>query len=109
MQDVYELVTEGHDVPHAPQLVVLLLVSTHEPPHRTSGGMHLLHAPPEQNDPDAHLFPQAPQWLELVCRSMQAPSHLVVPTPQDTTHAPPEQTSPAPHALPHAPQLPTST
>jgi hypothetical protein len=60
--------TPGHSVPHAPQFVVLVCVSTHCPAQFTSGDVQLTtHCPPWQTLPSPQALPQAPQWLLLVC------------------------------------------
>jgi hypothetical protein len=50
-----------------------------------------------------HAVPQAPQWLKLVWRLMQAPLHRVIPAGH--AHVPAAQVAPVGHALVHEPQF----
>lgn len=61
------LAPPGHVVPHAPQLAALVVVSTHSPPHRMVGGMHVIEQTPiEQLCPEGQALPHVPQWVLLV-------------------------------------------
>ncbi len=62
----------GHTLPHAPQLVALVLVFTHAAPQRVVPPGHA-HTPPTHDCAAGQTVPQAPQLL----RSVLALTHAV--------------------------------
>jgi hypothetical protein len=66
-------------VPHPPQLLLSVCVSVQMPPHTVNpepGGQELVHTPPWQACPAAHVLPQAPQLAVPVCKT-QEPLHII--------------------------------
>jgi hypothetical protein len=59
------------------------------------------HTPEEQEPPDAHVFPHAPQLLTLVVKLTQVPLQFVWPAGQQTPLA---QLAPEPQTVEHVPQ-----
>jgi hypothetical protein len=80
----------GQTLPHAPQLVALVLRSTQALPHIVSGVQTIRHRPAEQNSPAAHALPQAPQFARSEATSTQAAPQAV--RPAGHAHRPPVQT-----------------
>ncbi len=95
---------DEHLVPQAPQLALLVLVSTHTPPQslRPVGQEQ---EPLEQIFPPEHLVPQAPQLLESLLVLTQAPPHTVWPEGQEILQVPLEHNSPDLQTFPQPPQL----
>lgn len=81
-------VPPAQEAPHAPQLLALVCVFTHDEPHAAKPGAHMLQStPPSGCSLPAHVGPTlVVAWQEVV-------------------HAPPAQTMPVAHAFPHAPQF----
>jgi hypothetical protein len=97
-----------HTLPHIPQLLTLLLVSTQlivAPLVQIvpGAGQSILHAPITHICPIGHAVPQAPQFNESAWVSTHAAPQSVrsIGQPQ----VPLLQPCPAGHALPHVPQL----
>ena len=91
-------------LPHPPQLMGSVLVSTHAVPHRVS--VPQLHAPAVQLSPAGQTLPQLPQFFASVPTSTQAPEQFVVPVGHVAAQAPAAQTGEVPlHTLPHSPQF----
>jgi hypothetical protein len=93
-----------HAVPHAPQLLKSLLVSTHLSLQFVIPAGHE-HVPFVHTPPAGHLLVQAPQLLVLLERSMQALPQFVWPGGHSVVHWPPAQTWPVAQVVPHAPQF----
>jgi hypothetical protein len=94
-----------HAVPHAPQLAVLVVVSTHAFTQSVRAGSHVaLHALALQTSPALHLVTQAPQWSGSLASSAQTPPQSVA-VGEVHTHIAFEHVKPAPQTFPHAPQL----
>jgi hypothetical protein len=106
-------------LPHVPQFVALVCVSTHcepiigpiPPVHAVSPLGHE-QVPPLHVPPAGHALPQDPQFAVLVFVSTQVvppigpmPVHAVSPVGQPASHAPATQVLPRPQRLPHVPQL----
>lgn len=108
----------------APQVVVLQNVGsdarvrqTPSPQSTCPEGQDVAQAPATQTRPPEQTVPAelppssvphpavAPQKEELVCGSMHAPLHAIVPAVHESVHTPALQTSPRPQGLPHVPQL----
>ena len=64
-------------MPHAPQLEVSLVVSTHDAPQAVLLPQSVLQVPPWQNLPGPHIVPHAPQFFESELKSWQAPEQLL--------------------------------
>ena len=92
--------------PQAPQLRGSMLTSVQTPP-QTMRGVGQRQTPPAQTKPSGHLFPQKPQFLESVNRSVQTVpldvEHVVLGLKQ--VQEPPTQLKPGPQTTPHRPQL----
>lgn len=101
--NVHELATHSavafptlvvHAVPHVPQLVTLVVVSTQVPLHMTSDPGHPeTHVELAQTVPPlsaVHTFPQAEQLLLSVARFTHAPLQRVKPLLQVNVQLPPE-------------------
>ena len=95
-----------HAAPQAPQFVVLVCVSTHEPPQaRWPVGQTSSQRPATQLWPLAQGVPQLPQFVASVWRSTQ----LTMPPAEQrvrgdmhvAAHIPATHICPAPQALPH--------
>jgi hypothetical protein len=98
----------GHAVPHAPQLLVSLLVSTQPFPQWMSGKLHWkVQLPLLQTAVafrgDAQTFWHLPQLDVALDVSTHEPPQLVR-APQSALQLPALQTVPAPQAVPHTPQ-----
>jgi hypothetical protein len=99
-----------HFVPHAPQLLTSVFVSTHFPPQLIKVPTQA-HLPPKQARPLAvsQVMPQAPQFALSECGSTHAPLHVCFGGQQPETHLAASQnvqgSGSTPHVLPHAPQL----
>lgn len=66
-----------HTVAQSPQCAVLLIKSTHEPPHGVVPPPHVLpQVPAVHTSPAPHAFVQEPQWAVSDAKSTQAPSHF---------------------------------
>jgi hypothetical protein len=65
----------GHVLPHAPQFVALVVVSTQRPPQSMRPAGHAEQTPAVQVPVAAHMLPHAPQLLMSVCVLTQAPPH----------------------------------
>jgi hypothetical protein len=63
-------------MPHAPQLRLLVWVSTHVPPHEVSPAPQV-QTPPTHVCWAEHTVVHVPQWAPFVCRSTQVPLQLV--------------------------------
>jgi hypothetical protein len=98
-----QLAPEGQAFPHAPQLVLLVFVSTQDVPHCVSDPQPDEHTPALQTCPVAHMCPQVPQLLASEEVGTHAPLHTVVPAGQ--VHWPPLHDAPIGHALPQSPQF----
>jgi hypothetical protein len=85
-------------VPEAPQKALLVAGSTHDVPHRRSGGSHV-QTPDTQLLPAPHAVPPeqvaplAPQYMLLVFGLTHAPLHKTVPDWQ--VHTPLEHAAPS--------------
>lgn len=98
--------TDAQDRPHTPQLLRLVDVSTHAPPHITRPEQLSVHDPLVQTKPVAHALPQRPQWELSAFTSMQAPPHSMRPAPRQIgTHTPALHEDPEAQVLPQRPQL----
>jgi hypothetical protein len=88
-------------VPHAPQFMGSVLVSTHTPPHVVDPAEQtqtpLVHA-----SPLAHVRPHAPQLFRSDETSAHPVAHATSPAGQ--MHAPPAHVAPGPQLCPHVPQ-----
>ncbi|MEP7052384.1 MAG: hypothetical protein ABJB12_18600 [Pseudomonadota bacterium] len=98
----------GHTVPHVPQFLVSLLVSTQPLPQRMVGKLHWNAQVPLLQMAVAlaggtHAFWHLPQLDVALEISTQEPPQLVS-VPQLALHTPLLQTEPAPHVVPQAPQ-----
>jgi len=95
-----------HARPHIPQLLALVLVSTHAPEQSICPAGHVVvHAPITHDCPALHARPHIPQLLALVLVSTHAPEQSTCPAGQVDEHAPITQDWPAAHARPQPPQL----
>jgi hypothetical protein len=94
-----------HTVPHAPQLLRSLSVSTHCPPQLAvpvgqaqTAATHVMGA--------GHATAQLPQLSGSLATSTQLEPHWSCPGGHPpASHAPAAQTWPAAHTVPHVPQL----
>jgi hypothetical protein len=95
-------------VPHAPQLSLSRVVSTHVPgavPQFISPPVQsVVHVPLMHDSPVPHMFPHAPQFCSSSIVFAHVPSQLVSSAPQ---HRPLMHSSAAPvsQVVPHAPQF----
>jgi hypothetical protein len=106
LQVAVPLAIPGHTVPHAPQLLVSLLVSTQPAPQRISGKLHWkVQLPPLQTavalSGGVQALPHFPQLDVALDVSTQEPPQLVR-APQSALQVPALQTVPAAQAVPHA-------
>lgn len=104
--------TEGHTLPHAPQLVPSVWMFTHRPPHTAIGNEHATHAPelaqtvpaghptsqgveqtPPTHRPEGHARPHAPQFIGSVA----------VPCSQPLAASPSQSAKPTMHEKPQRP------
>jgi hypothetical protein len=70
-------------IPHCPQFVASVIVSTHDEPHVDLPPVHeSWQAPLEQTSSVPHLVPQVPQLFGSAATSTHAPSHEVCPPVQ---------------------------
>jgi hypothetical protein len=75
--------TTAQVVPHDPQLVMLVLVLTHEPPQFVVPEPQAkVQAPDEQTCPEAQILAQPPQLFESLCVLTQMPLQAAWPLPQ---------------------------
>lgn len=100
----------GHALPHVPQLLVLVEVSTHVPPQSIWPAGHITamrHAPIAHAWPIGQVVPHAPQFAGSVWVLTHVPLQLVWPDGHiiGPRHVPDIQVSPDAHARPHDPQL----
>lgn len=66
-----------HTVAQSPQCAVLVIKSTHEPPHSLVGwGHEVPQVPAVHTSPAPQAFVQEPQWAVSDARSTHAPSHF---------------------------------
>jgi len=98
----------GQTVPHAPQLLRSLLVSTQESPHWMKGVLHWNPQPPPAHTGVAllgavHTMPHRPQLELSLPVSTHEPPQLVS-APQLFVQTPDMQTVPEPQTVPQAPQ-----
>jgi hypothetical protein len=97
-------------IPHPPQFIGSLAVSTQTPLQSIEPGAHPAgtHTPKSQAIPAPQGLPHPPQFAGSDITSVQTPSHFT-PLPEHVgPHIPAEHSSPAPHGLSHAPQLVSS-
>jgi hypothetical protein len=99
-----------HTCPHLPQLVGLVVRSTHAPSHAVSfSPQDMPQTPFEQTRGAAHVFSQAPQWAVSDVKSTQVPLQFVNPGAQVEPHMPAAHVATAfggaVHALLQAPQF----
>lgn len=95
-----------HAAPHAPQLAVLVLVSTHAPAHGCCPVGHV-HTPLEHDAPVAQAWPHDPQFAASDEVSTHASPHRRFPA-WGQAQDPPEQICAAGQAVPHEPQFDVS-
>jgi len=88
-------------VPHAPQFISSILVSTHIRSHIMPTGH--VHDESRQTCPPGHADPHAPQLSASRTVFTHNPEQSIVGAVH--THAPATQTAPPLHARPHPPQL----
>jgi hypothetical protein len=94
-----------HEIAQAPQLSLLVCVSTQLPTQLVSVASQVaLHAPRLHTEPALHFVAHAPQWSGSLVISTQTPPQLVA-VADVQTHIALEQVKPSPHTLPQAPQL----
>ncbi len=110
-----QFVPAAHVVLHKPQLLLSVDLSTQTPLQTLRGETQ--HIPPAHDTPMPHAWPQLPQLLGSLLKSVQTGPLVVVhmfgvPAPQLTVHAPPVHVAePLPcgdgagHFVPHPPQL----
>ena len=108
LQVAVPLAIPGHTFPHAPQLLVSLLVSTQAFAQRMSGKLHWkVHAPLLQTavafSGGVQTFWHLPQLDVALDVSTHEPPQLVS-APQSALQLPALHTVPAAQAVPHAPQ-----
>jgi hypothetical protein len=63
-----------HAIPHIPQFIASVCVSTHAPPH-TTPPLGQAHFPPSHAIPAGQAAPHAPQFIASVCVSTHAAPH----------------------------------
>ena len=81
-----------HRVPHMPQLLRSLFVSTHAVPQSVVPRPHAVQTPIAHVPPQPQLLPQAPQLKASPLVSMQRKPQRVWPVGQAARQAPPEHT-----------------
>ena len=92
-------------MPHAPQLLLSVAVSTHEPSHTLPLVQTATQLPAEHVSPSGHGLLQPPQLCGLVLVSRQAPEQRSSPAAHVAVHWPLTHAWPALHVLPQSPQL----
>ena len=93
----------GQTRPHAPQLALSVVVSTHCPLHGVNPlTQPAAQAPPAQTWDAPQTWAQVPQLWASTVVSVQAPPQAVWPVGH--AHAPPTHNAPAPHAWVQFPQ-----
>jgi hypothetical protein len=112
------VVPDGHVVPHAPQLLLLLSSDTHTPEQRVcTPGHGMTQVPPLHTCPEGHALPQRPQLPFETRVSISHPSlatrlQSAKPMLHTRPHTPPVQVAidrgPDTHDRRHPPQLNTS-
>jgi len=91
-------------LPHAPQLLLFDVVSTHAPPQLVVPGSQR-QLPPEQYEPPKQMWLHEPQLSLSSCVFVHEPLHSTVPVGQFDWQNPKTQVSAALHVMPQPPQL----